>query len=167
MASASVIVIGAGVIGTSVAYHLAALGARDVIVLDRAQVGSGTSSQSSGILRTHYSVPENVELAKRSWRVFDSFAEYVGDEEASAGLVKCGYLIAAPEGPKLAPLRTALAAQRDRGIEVQLLSHEEARLRLPICRFDDAALIGFEPKRVSPTPISSRPASRARRGASA
>jgi sarcosine oxidase subunit beta len=146
MASASVIVIGAGVIGTSVAYHLAALGARDVVVLDRAQVGAGTSSQSSGILRTHYSVPENVELAKRSWRVFDAFAEYVGDEEASAGLVKCGYLIAAPEGPKLAPLRAALTGQQDRGIEVQLLSPEEARLRLPICRFGDAALIGFEPE---------------------
>ncbi len=146
MASASVIVIGAGVIGTSVAYHLAALGARDVVVLDRAQVGAGTSSQSSGILRTHYSVPENVELAKRSWRVFDSFAEYVGDEESSAGLVKCGYLIAAPEGPKLAPLRAALSGQQDRGIEVHLLSPEEARLRLPICRFDDAALIGFEPE---------------------
>lgn len=138
------IVIGAGVIGTSVAYHLAALGARDVVVLDRGQIGAGTSSQSSGILRTHYSVPENVELARRSWRVFDSFAEYLGDEEASAGLVKCGYLIAAPEGSKVAPLRAALAGQQGQGIQVQLLSPEEARRRLPICRFDDAALIGFE-----------------------
>jgi sarcosine oxidase subunit beta len=140
------IVIGAGVIGTSIAYHLAAFGARDVVVLDRAQIGSGTSSQSSGILRTHYSVPENVELAKRSWQVFDSFAAYLGDEEASAGLVKCGYLIAAPEGPKLAPLRAALLAQQAKGIAVQLLSPQEAALRLPICRFDDAALIGFEPE---------------------
>jgi sarcosine oxidase subunit beta len=140
------IVIGAGVIGTSIAYHLAAFGARDVVVLDRAQVGSGTSSQSSGILRTHYSVPENVELARRSWQVFDSFAAYLGDDEASAGLVKCGYLIAAPEGPKLAPLRAALLAQQAKGIEVHLLSAQEAALRLPICRFDDAALIGFEPE---------------------
>src|ERR1017187_7633214 len=140
------IVIGAGVIGTSIAYHLAAFGARDVVVLDRAQIGSGTSSQSSGILRTHYSVPENVELAKRSWQVFDSFAAYLGDEEASAGLVKCGYLIAAPEGPKLAPLRAGLLAQQAKGIAVQLLSPQEAALRLPICRFDDAALIGFEPE---------------------
>src|SRR6186997_559749 len=140
------IVIGAGVIGVSIAYHLAALGARDVVVLDRGQVGSGTSSQSSGILRTHYSVPENVELARRSWQVFDSFAAYLDDDEASAGLVKCGYLIAAPEGPKLAPLRDALAAQQAQGIAAQLLSAQEAALRLPICRFDDAALIGFEPE---------------------
>ena len=141
-----VIVIGAGVIGTSIAYHLAAFGARDVVVIDRAQVGSGTSAQSSGILRTHYSVPENVELARRSWRIFDSFAEYLDDDEASAGLVKCGYLIAAPEGPRLASLHATLASQQASGIPVQMLSAQEAALRLPICRFDDAALIGFEPE---------------------
>src|SRR4051812_8699891 len=140
-----VIVIGAGVVGTSIAYHLAAFGAKDIVVLDRGQIGAGTSSQSSGILRTHYSVPENVELARRSWQVFDAFADYLGDDEASAGLVKCGYLIAAPEGPKLAPLRAALRAQQERGIAVQLLSPSDAALRLPICRFDDAAAIGFEP----------------------
>ncbi len=140
------IVIGAGVIGTSIAYHLAAFGARDVVVLDRGHVGSGTSSQSSGILRTHYSVPENVELARRSWQVFDSFAAYLDDDDASAGLVKCGYLIAAPVGAKLAPLRGALLAQQARGIAVHLLSPQEATLRLPLCRFDDAALIGFEPE---------------------
>ncbi len=140
------IVVGAGVIGVSIAYHLAALGARNVVVLDRGAVGSGTSSQSSGILRTHYSVPQNVELARRSWQVFDAFAAYLDDDEASAGLVKCGYLIAAPDGPKLAPLRDALLAQQAQGIAVHLLSAQEATLRLPICRFDDAALIGFEPE---------------------
>ncbi|MEO7708750.1 MAG: FAD-binding oxidoreductase [Caldimonas sp.] len=139
------IVIGAGVIGTSIAYHLAVLGARNVVVLDRGTIGAGTSSQSSGILRTHYSVPENVELARRSWQVFESFAAYLEDDEASAGLVKCGYLIAAPEGPKLEPLRAALAAQEAKGIEVRRPDAREAAALLPIARFDDAALIGFEP----------------------
>jgi glycine/D-amino acid oxidase-like deaminating enzyme len=60
--------------------------------------------------------------------------------------VKCGYLIAAPDGPKLQPLRDALAAQRALGIEVQLLDAVQAHARLPIARFDDAALIGFEPE---------------------
>ena len=99
--SFDVIVIGAGVIGSSVAWHLAELGAGRVLVLDRTQIGAGTTAQSSGILRTHYSVVENVELARRSWQIFERFAAYLGDEEASAGLVKCGYLIAAPEGAKL------------------------------------------------------------------
>lgn len=145
MGTAEVVVIGAGVIGMSIAHHLAVLGARNVVVIDRGSIGSGTSSQSSGILRTHYSVPENVDLARRSWRAFESFAAYLEDDEASAGLVKCGYLIAAPEGPKLAPLRAALLAQQAKGIAVELLSAPDAALRLPLCRFDDAALIGFEP----------------------
>lgn len=146
MSSFDAIVIGAGVIGSSVAYHLARLGVKNVLVLDRTQIGAGTTSQSSGILRTHYSVIENVELALKSWQVFNNFAQYLGDDEASAGLVKCGYLIAAPEGPKLEPLRAALQGQQAKGIEVQLLSQQEAAARLPIARFDDAALIGYEPE---------------------
>jgi sarcosine oxidase subunit beta len=146
MSSHDVIVIGAGVIGTSVAFHLAALGAGRVLVLERGQIGAGTTAQSSGILRTHYSVVENVELARRSWAAFSDFAAYVGDDEASAGLVRCGYLIAAPAGDRLAPLAASLDAQVAMGIPVQRLSPAEAQERLPICRFDDAALIGFEPE---------------------
>jgi len=146
MQSFDAIVIGAGVIGSSVAFHLARLGAGKVLVLDRLQIGAGTSTQSSGILRTHYSVIENVELAKRSWSVFNNFAHYLGDEEASAGLVKCGYLICAPEGPKLEPLRQSLAGQERMGVEVRLLDKTAAQDLLPIATFDDAALIGYEPE---------------------
>ncbi|HXZ08343.1 MAG TPA: FAD-binding oxidoreductase [Paraburkholderia sp.] len=140
------VVIGAGVIGASVAHHLAASGATSVLVLEQGMIGAGTTSQSSGLLRTHYSVRQNVELARSSWWAFNNFAEYVGDDEASCGLVKCGYMICAPEGDKLAPLRASLAAQQDMGIEVQLLDRAQARERLPIAQFDDAALIGFEPE---------------------
>lgn len=140
------LVVGAGVIGCSIAFHLAALGARHVTVVDPRQVGAGTSAQSSGILRTHYSVPENVELARRSWAVFDDFAAYLDDLEASAGLVRCGYLIAAPEGPSRAALAASLAHQRSVGIEALEIDAREARERLPIARFDEAELIGFEPQ---------------------
>jgi glycine/D-amino acid oxidase-like deaminating enzyme len=139
------IVIGAGVIGASVAHHLATLGAKSVLVVDRGTIGAGTTSQSSGLLRTHYSVRQNVELARSSWHAFNNFAAYV-DDEASCGLVKCGYMICAPEGDKLAPLQASLDAQQGMGIEVQLLSKAEARERLPIAHFDDAALIGYEPE---------------------
>ncbi|WP_219219982.1 NAD(P)/FAD-dependent oxidoreductase [Variovorax boronicumulans] len=146
MKSYDAIVIGAGVIGTSVAYHLARLGCTNVLVLDRTQIGAGTTSQSSGILRTHYSVIENVRLAQASWRIFNDFSNYLQDEDASAGLVKSGYLIAAPEGAKLSPLRAALEAQRAQGIQVDLLDAHQAASLLPIARFDDAALIGYEPE---------------------
>ena len=140
------IVIGAGVIGTSVAHHLASLGAGSVLVVERNTIGAGTTSQSSGLLRTHYSVRQNVELARTSWWAFNNFADYVGDEEASCGLVKCGYMICAPEGDKLDALRASLDGQRAMGIDVQLPSRAEARERMPIAAFDDAALIGYEPE---------------------
>jgi sarcosine oxidase, subunit beta len=146
MSHYDVIVIGAGVIGASVAHHLATLGAKSVLVLDRGTIGAGTTSQSSGLLRTHYSVRQNVELARSSWHAFNNFSAYVDDDEGSCGLVKCGYMICAPEGDKLAPLRASLDAQQGMGIEVQLLSRAEARERLPIAQFDDAALIGYEPE---------------------
>jgi sarcosine oxidase subunit beta len=141
-----VIVIGAGVVGCSIAFHLAALGARDVLVIDRLGIGNGTSAQSSGILRTHYSVVENVELARRSFAAFEHFADYVGDADADAGLVKCGYLIASPEGPKLAALQVSLEQQQAMGIPVQRLDSAQAASLMPLARFDDAALIAFEPE---------------------
>ena len=146
MSSCDVIVIGAGVIGTSIAWHLAKLGAGRVLVLDRGRIGEGTTAQSSGILRTHYSVPENALLARRSWQVFKHFAQTLDDDEASAGLVQCGYLIAAPAGGQRLALQATLDAQQAMGISVARLTPEQAVDRLPICRFDDAALIGFEPE---------------------
>jgi glycine/D-amino acid oxidase-like deaminating enzyme len=140
-----VIVIGGGVIGTSVAFHLAELGAGRVLLLERETIGSGTSAQSSGILRTHYTVRENVVLARRSWDMFTRFAEVLGDEEASCGLVRCGYLISAAEGDKLEPLRAALAQQQAQGVRVEYLQPGEAQRLLPIATFHDAALIGYEP----------------------
>ena len=140
-----VVVIGGGVVGTSVAFHLSRLGAKKVLLLERETIGSGTTAQSSGILRTHYSVRENVELAKRSWDVFNDFAAYVGDAEASCGLVRCGYLISAAAGDKLEPLRASLAEQKAQGIRLEVLSRAQASELLPIASFDDAALIGFEP----------------------
>jgi sarcosine oxidase, subunit beta len=140
------IVIGAGVIGTSVAHHLAALGASNVLVIERGMIGTGTTAQSSGILRTHYSVRQNVELARASWAAFNDFARYVGDEEASCGLVKCGYMIVSPEGAKLDALNASLQAQQDMGIPVERLDARQAKALMPIAQFDDAALIGFEPE---------------------
>jgi glycine/D-amino acid oxidase-like deaminating enzyme len=115
-------------------------------VLDRDQIGSGTTSQSSGILRTHYSVQENVALARASWKVFNDFSNYLGDGEASCGLVKCGYLICAPDGDKLSPLRSALDQQSLKGIPLSILDANQAAELLPIADFRDAALIGYEPE---------------------
>ena len=140
------VVIGAGVIGTSVAFHLTKLGAKSVALLEQQSIGTGTTSQSSGILRTHYSIEQNVQLARASWDIFNNFSSYLGDEEASCALVKCGYLISARDDDKLAPLRASLETQIRMGIDVRILSPLEATERLPIAQFNDAALIAFEPE---------------------
>lgn len=145
MTNYETIVIGGGVIGVSIAYHLARLGQRRVLLLDRGRIGEGTTAQSSCILRTHYTVPENVRLAQAAWRVYEDFAGYLDDREADCGLVRCGYLIAAPPGEKSAALGAALAAQRSYGIRAEVVDAATARRLLPIASFGDEELIGYEP----------------------
>ncbi|MBK7331253.1 MAG: FAD-binding oxidoreductase [Betaproteobacteria bacterium] len=139
------IVIGGGVIGTSIACHLARLGAKRTLLLERGQLGGGTTAQSSCILRTHYSVRENVVLAQAAMRAFDDFAAYLGDAEADCGYRRCGYLIVAPEGAAADAVRASLAIERELGIEARELDAAEARERHPLLRYDDVAVVGWEP----------------------
>lgn len=141
-----VIVIGAGVIGCSVAWHAAKLGARRVLLIDRGGIAEGTSSQSSSILRTHYSVRENVELARQSWSVFTRFADFLGDDEAACGLNRCGYLIVAADGERGDAVRASLAQQRALGIEATEVDAKQAREILPLLVTDDLAVFGHEPE---------------------
>jgi sarcosine oxidase subunit beta len=140
------IVIGGGVIGASIAYHLARLGQRRVLLLERGMIGQGTTAQSSCILRTHYTVAENVALAQAAWRVFAEFPRYLDDPEADCGLTRCGYLIAAPAGEKSDALRMALDGQRRFGICVEEIDAQRARALLPIAEFGEDGLIGYEPE---------------------
>jgi len=140
------IIIGAGVIGTSVAFHLAQLGASRVLVLERDQIGAGTGAQSSGILRTHYSVAENVRLAHQSWEAFATFDQYLDDAEASSGIVPCGYMIAASNDQRVSALSDAMIKQGEMGIEVQKIDAQQATELLPIAQFSEHELIGYEPK---------------------
>ena len=140
------IVIGAGVIGCSVAWHAATLGAGRVLLIDRGGIAEGTSSQSSSILRTHYSVRENVELARQSWSVFTRFAEYLGDDEAACGLNRCGYLIVAADGDRGEAVRASLAQQRALGIDAAEVDAAQAREILPLLITDDLAVFGHEPE---------------------
>lgn len=146
METHDVIVIGGGVIGVSIAYHLARLGCRDVLLLERGQLGGGTTAQSSCIVRTHYSVPENVDLAQRCLAVFRDFAGYLEDPEADAGFSRCGLMIVAAPGPRADALRETLAVERSLGVDAREISHDEARAILPLLHLDDIAAIGWEPE---------------------
>ncbi len=139
------IVVGGGVIGCSTALHAARAGAR-VLLVERRQPAEGTTSQSSSILRTHYSVRENVELARISWSVFDRFAEYLDDPEAACGLTRCGYLVVGADDARGEAVRASLAAQRAMGIRADEIDAAQAREILPMLNTDDLAVFGWEPE---------------------
>jgi sarcosine oxidase subunit beta len=139
------IVIGGGVIGTSIACHLARFGAERVLLLERGRLGGGTTAQSSCIVRTHYSVPGNVALAQAALAVFRDFPNYLEDAEADCGLNHCGLLLVAPEGERATALRGTLALQRRAGISAQEIDADEARRIHPLLDFGDNPVIGWEP----------------------
>ena len=141
-----IIVIGAGAIGCSAAWHARSLGAKKVLLIDRGGIAEGTSSQSSSILRTHYSVRENVELARRSWSVFTQFGEYLDDPQAECGLNRCGYLVVAADDERGEAVRASLAQQRTMGIEANEIDAKQAREILPLLNTDDLAIFGHEPE---------------------
>jgi sarcosine oxidase subunit beta len=140
------IVVGGGAIGVSIAYHLARMRAGRVLLLERTQLGGGTTAQSSCIVRTHYSVPQNVVLAKAGLDVFRDFAAYLDDAEAESGFTRCGLMVVAAEGERTAALRETLAVERSVGVDAREIGHDEARRLLPLAQFNDIECIGWEPE---------------------
>ena len=138
------IVIGGGVIGASVLFQLTQLGCRRPLLLERGEVAGGMTAHSSGIVRTHYSVPINVRVARASLAMFQDFAALLDDPEADAGLVRSGYLIVAPPGPSSDAVRASVAMQVSHGVEAHLLDRAQALSKHPWLALDDIDAIGFE-----------------------
>src|ERR1700709_1902566 len=87
-ASADVVIVGGGVVGTSAAFHLAEAGAQ-VVLLERDQLGSGSTPKAAGGVRTEFSDPRNIEIARRSLEAFKAFEQRPGWE---IDLHEVGYL---------------------------------------------------------------------------
>src|SRR5437763_829578 len=119
--AADVIVIGGGVTGASIAFHLTSLGVRDVRVLERRFLAAGGTGGSVGIIRQLYPTPETSAMVLRSLRVFQRFADAVGGD---AGYVACGALIGVSRAMRPA-LEATLAVQRALGIRAELLEPAE------------------------------------------
>src|SRR5216110_4069775 len=160
--TADVVVIGGGVTGASIAFHLTSLGVRDVRVLERRFLAAGGTGRSVGIIRQLYPTPETSAMVLRSLRVFQRFGETVGGE---AGYVGCGTLIGV--SPAMRPkLESTLAVQRALGIRAELLEPEDIARVEP--RIDPAGLgaVLYEPESGygDPTAVTLGYADAARRG---
>ncbi len=135
-----VIVIGAGVQGASLAFHLARGGVRP-LVLDRSGVTSATG-RSSGMVRMHYDLPENAALAWRSFEYFRNWADLVGGH---CGFVRTGFLQIVP--PELTPqLRANVRMQQELGIPTLLVTADDARRLAPEMTLDDDEAAAYEPE---------------------
>ncbi|HEX5962140.1 MAG TPA: FAD-dependent oxidoreductase [Gemmatimonadales bacterium] len=136
MNSASIVIVGAGVMGASVAYHLAARGWRDVLVLDRsARLGQGSTGAATGGFRAQYATAINVRLSLIARKRFLRFQAEVG---VDPGYVPAGYLWLAVTGAELDVLRAGLEIQRAEGLhEAREVDSEEVGTLNPAVRRDD------------------------------
>jgi glycine/D-amino acid oxidase-like deaminating enzyme len=137
---ADVIIIGAGVHGASLAFNLLRMEAGTVLLVDKAQVGSGATGRSASFVRHHYSSEICVELVKESRKVLQSFEEVVGREvdfETSPLLLLAGEEHASA-------LRENVAMHRRLGVNVDLLQPEEALEAYPYLDMEDIALTAVE-----------------------
>jgi glycine/D-amino acid oxidase-like deaminating enzyme len=139
--SAEAIVVGAGVQGASLAFHLAIRGLR-VVVLERSTIAGGATGRSSGFVRMHYDLESEARLAHASMPYFQSWTELVG--AGDPGFVRTGFLQLVP--PELAgALRANVEMGRRIGIDTRVVVGAEAADLLPGMRVDDVEAAAYEP----------------------
>jgi len=139
--SADFIVIGSGVTGASIAFHLMKRKAGRVFVLDRHLAAQGGSSRSSALVRMHYTLPEEVQLAVRSYEVFANWQDYVG---RPGHLKQTGFVQIAPEG-EIELLKKNVEMQRKLGANTQIITSKELSEIEPDWQLDDVSFAAYEP----------------------
>ncbi len=139
--TADVIIIGAGVHGASLAFHLAQRGVKP-IVLEKDFAGAGATGRSSGLVRMHYDVRQDSELAWVSFGYFRNWTERVGGE---SGFTRTGFLqIVARENE--AALRKNTAMHQDTGIASFLITANDVKRLVPSFVTDDFDVAAYEPE---------------------
>jgi sarcosine oxidase, subunit beta len=159
--TASVVVIGGGVVGCSIAYHLARRGQPDVLVVERDAVGAGTTSKAAGGIRALFPTETEIRFSLESRRVFETFAEEFG---VDPGYTRIGYLFLVVDEADLRGFEARMALQRRLGVDVRRLVPEEAARLVPGLRVDDlvAAVWGPDDGMAGPAEVTDGFARRAR-----
>ncbi|HEX2501006.1 MAG TPA: FAD-dependent oxidoreductase [Methylomirabilota bacterium] len=121
--TADVVIVGGGVTGCSIAFHLAEQGVRDVLLLERRFLAAGGTGRSVGVMRQLYPTDETSRMVLHSLRVLQGFGEITGGD---AGYVQCGALLAVGSGQQEALART-VEAQRALGIDTRLIGPADIR----------------------------------------
>jgi glycine cleavage system aminomethyltransferase T/glycine/D-amino acid oxidase-like deaminating enzyme len=139
-ARARVVVIGGGIIGTSIAYHLAHLGVRDVVLLERDRLTSGTTWHAAGLMATFGSTSETSTELRKYTR--DLYLRLEAETGLATGMRQVGLIELAVEPGRLEEYRRVSAFNRHCGVEVHEISASEVAELWPLARTDDV-LAGF------------------------
>jgi sarcosine oxidase subunit beta len=140
--SADVVVVGAGAIGCSIAYHLARRGCRDVVVLERDVVGGGSTSKAAGGIRGQFGTEVEVRFSLASLAFFERFEEEMG---APCDFRRTGYLFLLTGEEDLAARRGEIALQRQLGVDARLIAPEDARALVPELCLDGVLAAAWGP----------------------
>lgn len=132
--SSEVIIVGGGIVGTSVAYYLAKRGASDVVLLERDLLAQATTGLSVGGIRQQFSHPANIRLSQHSVRVFENFKEEFGTD---IYFRKAGYLFLAQKKKTWSDFLSSVETQREMNVPVEVLTPGEIKRRWPYLRVDD------------------------------
>lgn len=126
---ARVVVIGGGVMGLSTAYHLAKQGVQEVVLVERGELGAGSTCKAAGGVRAQFSDAVNIELGMRSLEVFRNFPELFDQD---IDLDECGYLFLLEREEDLRTFERNVELQRSMGLESRIISVEEAKELSPL-----------------------------------
>jgi sarcosine oxidase subunit beta len=138
---ADFVILGAGVIGASIAFHLAQQKAGKIVVIDKGHVGQGGSGRSSALIRMHYSYPPEVQLALVSLYMFENWRDIVGKE---GDFRKTGFVRIVHPG-ETERLKQNVEMQRKLGVNVKLMDRVELRELEPDWKVDEVELSAYEP----------------------
>lgn len=132
--NAEIIIIGGGIIGTSIAYHLAQKRVKRVLLLEKGMLGEGSTSKCAGGIRVQFSTEINIRFSLESLNFWDHFEEITG---LNLGFKKVGYLFLATTEEEWRIFQNTCQLQHQFGLPVELLSPLEIKYRWPFLKVDD------------------------------
>ena len=132
---ADVAIVGGGIIGASIAYHLGLRGVRNVVVFEREEeLGTGSTGKCAGGVRLQFSTAANVEMSRISIDALERFEEELGQP---VDFKQNGYLFVLTREEDLETFRRNAEKQKSLGVPVEVIAPEDARRIVPQLRIDD------------------------------
>ncbi|MGZ8799021.1 MAG: NAD(P)/FAD-dependent oxidoreductase [Aeromicrobium sp.] len=141
--SASVVIIGGGAMGVSIAYQLGRAGVTDVVLLEKDALGEGSTCKAAGGVRAQFSDRLNIELGRRSLEVFENFGK-IFDQEID--LHQVGYLFLLDTPESVESFESSVALENSLGVTSRMVSVDEARRLSPYIDPQGLLAAAFSPR---------------------